>query len=83
MRTFYFVGGPTPGNTDAFFRRLAEAGGPLPGWRIWPHADGGGRALHVVPAETVADIEAHLARFADLYEATPPVEIVERGSAPR
>jgi hypothetical protein len=36
MRTYYFVGGPAHGHEDSFFRRLA------------PHANGDGRALHVV-----------------------------------
>ena len=78
MHTYSFVGGPTPGNAEAFFRRLAEAGGPPPGWEIWPHAGGDGGALHLVRAESSDAIAAHLARFADLYRATPPVEVVER-----
>jgi hypothetical protein len=48
MRVFYFVGGPTAGNAPEFFRRLEEAGGPPPGWRVYRHASGDGRALHLV-----------------------------------
>ena len=40
MRVFYFVGGPTLGNEVEFYRRLEQAGGPPPGWRIYPHASG-------------------------------------------
>lgn len=80
MRVFYFVGGPTAGNAPEFFRRLEEAGGPPPGWRIYPHASGDGRALHLVEADTEEAITAHLARFADIYEATASTEIIERPS---
>jgi hypothetical protein len=58
MRTFYFVGGPTPGHGEAFFRRLEAAGGPPPGWRIYPHARGDGKALHIVRAESDDSINA-------------------------
>jgi hypothetical protein len=78
MRTYYFVGGPIPGHAEAFFRRLSQAGGPPPGWHIYPHAEGDGRALHVVRVESAEAIAAHLAQFADIYEATPPIEVVER-----
>jgi hypothetical protein len=76
MRTFYFVGGPIPGHTDEFFERLAAVGGTPPGWQISPHASGDGKALHIVETESEAAIMAHLAQFADIYEATPPVELV-------
>jgi hypothetical protein len=82
MRTFYFVGGPTPGDAEAFFRRLEAAGGPPPGWRIYPHACGDGKALHIVPAESTDPINAHLAQFADIYEATPPIELAASGGLP-
>jgi hypothetical protein len=81
MRVFYFVGGPTAGNAPEFFRRLKEAGGPPPGWRVYPHAGGDGKALHLVEVETEEAITAHLARFSDIYEATVPTEIVERPSS--
>jgi hypothetical protein len=79
MRTFYFVGGPTPGDAEAFFRRLDAAGGPPLGWRIYPHACGDGKALHIVRAESTNPINAHLAQFADVYEATPPIELADSG----
>jgi hypothetical protein len=82
MRIFYFVGGPTPGNAGEFFQKLAQAGGPPPGWRIYPHASGDGKALHVIEAEAEDPIIAHLARFADIYEATVLTEIVESPSRP-
>jgi hypothetical protein len=78
MRTYYFVGGPTPGNAEAFFRRLEAAGGPPAGWQIYPHADGQGKALHTARVETEDAVAAHLARFADIYAATPPIEVLER-----
>jgi hypothetical protein len=82
MRTFYFVGGPTPGHAEAFFRRLKAAGGPPPGWRIYPHARGDSKALHIVRAESADSINAHLAQFAEIYEATPPIELADGGSSP-
>jgi hypothetical protein len=77
MKTFYFVGGPTPGRADDFFRRLAEAGGPPPGWQICPFASADGKSLHIVRVDSADAIAAHLAQFADIYESTPPVELVE------
>ena len=77
MARFYFVGGPTPGHAAEFFDRLAAVGGTPPGWQISPHANGDGRALHIVQADSEAAIAAHLAQFADIYEATPPVELVD------
>jgi hypothetical protein len=47
MRLFYFVGGPVPGAAEDFLRRLREIGGPLRGWKIYPHATNDGKALHV------------------------------------
>ncbi len=80
MRTFYFVGGPTAGHAEEFFRRLDELGGPPPGWQLYPHADGDGRALHIVRAANEEAITAHLAHFSDIYEATPPTEVIEASS---
>jgi hypothetical protein len=77
MRTFYFVGGPTPGHRDEFFGRLAAAGGTPPGWQISPHAGADGKALHIVQANSEVEIAGHLAQFADIYDATPPVELVD------
>jgi hypothetical protein len=78
MKLFYFVGGPTPGHAHDFFRRLAEAGGPPRGWQIYPHADADEKALHIVRVESADAIAAHLAQFADIYESTLPVELVDR-----
>jgi hypothetical protein len=82
LRTFYFVGGPTPGHADVFFRRLEAAGGPPSGWRIYPYACGDGKALHIVRAESDESINAHLAQFTDVYVATPPIELVDANSFP-
>lgn len=82
MRTFYFVGGPIPGQAEAFFRRLDAAGGPPSGWRIYPHARGDSKALHIVRTESADSINAHLAQFADIYEATLPIELADTGTLP-
>jgi hypothetical protein len=78
MPMFYFVGGPTPGHADEFFHRLAEAGGPPRGWQIYPFASADDKALHIVRVESADAIAAHLAQFGDIYESTPPVELVDR-----
>jgi hypothetical protein len=79
MRLFYFVGGPTAGNDEAFGRRLAELGGPPRGWQVYPFADGSGQALHLVTADAESSIDAHLANFAPDYERGPVIELVARG----
>jgi hypothetical protein len=76
MRTFYFVGGPIEGQREAFLRRLSEIGGSPPGWRIYPHADRDGHALHVVETDAEASILAHLASFDSIYERGPIVEVM-------
>jgi hypothetical protein len=76
MRLFSFVGGPTAGHEEAFGRRLAELGGPPPGWQVYPFADGSGQALHLVTADAESAIDAHLANFAPHYERDPVVELV-------
>jgi hypothetical protein len=70
-----------------FFQRLQQAGGPPLTWQIYPHASGDGKALHVVRADTDDAITAHLAQFADIYQASAPVEVADpppahRGSTP-
>jgi hypothetical protein len=79
VRSFYFVGGPRPGREAEFFRRLNEIGGPPPGWQILRHATGD-RALHLVAADSEADIVAHLEEFGDGYEHDAIVEVL---SSPR
>jgi hypothetical protein len=81
VATFYFVGGPTPGHGDGFFRRLAEVGGLPSGWQIYPHAGDDGRALHIVEAAGEEAILAHLALFAPFYERGPIVEVAQRPQA--
>jgi hypothetical protein len=80
MRRFYFVGGPTASHSEEFFRRLAELGGPPPGWRLYPHAVPDGKALHIVDAESPEQITDHLRHFDGIYERGEIVEVVE---APR
>jgi len=80
MRTFYFVGGQSAGRVAEFFRRLSEFGGPPPGWQLYPHANGDGKALHIVRVANEDAITAHLAHFSDIYEATPPTEVIVGGS---
>jgi hypothetical protein len=82
-RTYYFVGGPTEGHGDAFFRRLAEIGGSPQGWKIYPHASGDGRALHVVEVVDEDAILTHLAQFAPFYERGPIVEIATQTQSPQ
>ncbi|MGH2354127.1 MAG: alpha/beta fold hydrolase, partial [Chloroflexota bacterium] len=76
-------GGPTPGHAEELFRRLAQAGGPPHVWRISPRAGGDGKALCVVPVESAGAVAAHPARFTDICQATPPVEVVEGRWRPR
>jgi hypothetical protein len=82
MRTFYFVGGPIAGHARMFFDRLEAAGGPPPGWHIYPHVSADGKALHIVKTESGESITAHLAQFADIYYATPPIEVSDATSSP-
>lgn len=74
MRTYYFVGGPTEGNEEEFFRRLEALGGIPTGWRIYPHADDR-RALHVVLAQSTQEVLDHLERFRGIYEHGAIVEV--------
>lgn len=76
MRTYYFVGGPVDGQTDAFLSRLREVGGPPGGWRIYPHASGDGQALHLVQSPALEPILAHLAQFGPIYRHGPIFEVV-------
>jgi hypothetical protein len=78
MRKFYFVGGPKTGQAEEFFRRLSQLGGPPSGWQIYPHAQNDGKALHIAESESEDEILSHLENFADLYERTEVMEIVER-----
>jgi len=82
-RTYYFVGGPTAGHEEAFFRRLAEVGGLPPGWQIYPHASGDGRALHVVQVVDEDAIVTHLAQFAPFYERGPIVQVASQTRSPQ
>ena len=81
-RTYYFVGGPTEGHEEAFFRRLTEVGGLPAGWQIYPHASGDGRALHVVEVVDEKAVLTHLAQFAPFYERGPIVEVAAQPRLP-
>jgi hypothetical protein len=76
MRRYYFVGGPRAGSEPVFLHQLEEVGGAPSGWRIYPHADKGGQALHIVDVEDETDIDIHLSQFGSLYERGPIVEVV-------
>jgi hypothetical protein len=76
MRTFYFVGGPSDGQGEAFRRRLAEIGGAPANWHIYPHASRDGQALHVVTTDAEESISAHLAKFDPIYAHGPIVELI-------
>ena len=78
MKTYYFVGGPRSGQTEDFVTRLRALGGPPPGWQIYPHTSGDGHALHLVRANSTADVTAHLDHFADIYQHGPIVEVAPR-----
>jgi hypothetical protein len=65
--SFYFVGGPLPGRMAEFRRRLDAAGGPPPGWTLYPHANSDGQALHVVTCDRIEEIREHLAHFDGIY----------------
>ena len=78
MRLFNFVGGAAAGAEAAFARRLTELGGPPAGWRVLPHADGKGLALHLVEAEDESAIDRHLEHFGAAYARGPIVEVVAR-----
>jgi hypothetical protein len=82
LKLFYFVGGPPPDQQRAFLARLAELGGPPPGWRIYPHASGNGQALHLVETDDVASIPAHLTAFGPAYGHEPIVEVIDPGRPP-
>ena len=77
MHTFYFIGGPTPGNRERFFRRLEAAGGLPAGWSVYPHVSGDDKALHIARVDSEQAIAAHLALFADIYESSKPIEVVD------
>jgi hypothetical protein len=83
MRLFYFVGGPRAGHEEAFGRRLAELGGPPPGWQVYPFAVGSAQALHLVTTDDDRAIDAHLANFAPDYDRGPVIELIpgRRGAA--
>jgi hypothetical protein len=52
MRTYCFIGGPTPGNRDVFFRRLEAVGGLPAGWSVYPHISGDDKALHIARVDS-------------------------------
>ena len=75
MNTYYFVGGPLPGRMAEFRRRLDAAGGTPPGWLVFPHASGDGRALHVVRTDSHEAVLRHPARFEGIYAHDDIVEV--------
>jgi hypothetical protein len=84
MKTFYFIGGPKPGEAATFFERLARAGRPPVGWEIYPHVVQDGKALHLVRAESIQCIVDHLRTFEDIYERSEIFEVLDvRQSLPQ
>lgn len=79
MKLFYFVGGPREAQLKEFRRRLQSIGGTPPTWTIYPHASADGNALHVVRADSMEEITAHLQHFAGIYDHSQIIEIQERG----
>jgi hypothetical protein len=77
LEKFYFVGGPKTGQSEAFFRRLAQIGGSPPTWRIYPHVGNDGKALHIVDVESQEEILNHLHHFDGIYEWSEIVGIIE------
>jgi|BarGraNGADG00212_1021973.scaffolds.fasta_scaffold04250_7 hypothetical protein len=75
MKTFYFVGGPRPGQAGEFLRRLEQIGRPPAGWQICPHVAGDGQALHVVTVASAQEIIDYLAQFSDIYAHSEIVEV--------
>lgn len=78
MKKFYFIGGPKQACEAEFFRRLNELGGSPSGWLILPHANKDGKALHLVEVSEENEITAHLEHFADIYERSEIIEVVEK-----
>lgn len=78
MNLYYFIGGPVPGQEDLFFKTLKEIGGTPSGWKIHPHADKQGDALHIITAESKDDIMDHLRHFEGFYQHSEIIEIVDR-----
>ena len=77
MNKFYFIGGPKKGQENEFFKRLNDLGGAPPDWRIFPHSNHDGKALHIIEAKSNDEIIDHLKHFEDIYERTEIIEIVE------
>ncbi len=77
MLKFYFVGGPKPGKSEEFFRRLREMGGTPASWRIYPHANNDGKALHIAEVESPNEILDHLRHFDGIYEYGEIIEIID------
>lgn len=78
VKKFYFVGGPKEGCSEEFFARLNKIGGPPAGWKIYPHVNNDGKALHVIDATQIDDVNKHLNLFSDIYDRGDIVEIVEK-----
>lgn len=78
MKKFYFIGGPKEGYVEEFFKRLANVGGTPSSWRIYPHANNDGKALHIMLVENESKILEHLNHFEDVYDRSEIIEIVDR-----
>ena len=48
------------------------------GWKIYPHANHDGKALHIMEAENIIVILEHLQHFDGIYDRGNITEIIER-----
>jgi hypothetical protein len=56
----------------------ARGSGGLPtGWSVYPHVNGDDKALHIARVDSEKAVAAHLALFADVYESTKPIEVID------
>jgi len=75
---YYFVGGPREDHIEEFFKLLKEKGGPPENWTVYPHANGDGKALHIIDGATREEVLEHLSSFMDIYEMSELIEVINR-----
>jgi len=75
-KKYYFIGGPKEEHMAEFFRLLTEKGGPPENWAVYPHANGDGKALHIIEGASVEDVLEHMSSFRDMYEMSDIIELI-------
>lgn len=75
MRWFYFIGGPKAGYAAEYLQRLAEIGETPAGWRVYPLVNRQGKALHLVSADALESVHAHLQKLEPYCEYSEIIEI--------